>query len=65
MTMDSSCDREYNVRISYLEIYNEQVKDLLVEKSPALMLVEDPVRGVFVPDLKEVTVTMAEEVKMR
>ena len=41
------------MKISYLEIYNEQVRDLLVERSPTLMIVEDPARGVFVPDLAE------------
>ena len=42
--------------MSYLEIYNEQVRDLLVEKPQHLMIVEDQANGVFVPDLKEVEV---------
>jgi hypothetical protein len=36
-----------------LEIYNEQVKDLLSEKNASLMIVEDPSKGVIVPDLNE------------
>jgi hypothetical protein len=58
-TEDAS--REFEVKISYLEIYNEQVRDLLVEKPCHLMIVEDPAKGVFVPDLKEKSVSEAEE----
>ena len=47
--------------ISYLEIYNEQVRDLLVQKKSHLMIVEDPMRGVFVPDLKEILVKSADD----
>ena len=45
-----------DIKVSYLEIYNEQVRDLLVEKPQHLMIVEDQAKGVFVPDLKEVEV---------
>lgn len=51
------------MKISYLEIYNEQVKDLLVDKSANLMIVEDPVKGVIVPDLKEYQVSKPEELQ--
>jgi kinesin family protein 18/19 len=48
---------EHEVKMSYLEIYNEQVKDLLCEDSTgagsSLMIVEDPIRGVVVPGLTE------------
>ena len=47
---------DVGLRVSYLEIYNEQVRDLLVERSSPLMIVEDPVRGIFVPDLAELVV---------
>ena len=42
---------KYDLKVSYLEIYNEQVRDLLTDKSGNLMIVEDPVKGVIVPDL--------------
>lgn len=51
--------------VSYLEIYNEQVRDLLTSKassrSQGLMLVEDPVRGVIASDLTEQQVTSLDE----
>lgn len=49
------------MKISYLEIYNEQVRDLLSDKSTSLMIVEDPVKGVIVPDLNEFKVNSSEE----
>ncbi len=51
----------FQIKISYLEIYNEQVIDLLVERSPALMIVEDAQKGVLVPDLTELTVNNSSE----
>lgn len=47
--------------MSYLEIYNEQVKDLLSDKPSNLMIVEDPSKGVIVPDLNEFKVISPEE----
>ena len=46
----------FTVKISYLEIYNEQVFDLLSNTNDVLMVVEDPSKGVLVPDLSEVIV---------
>lgn len=51
---------EISVKISYLEIYNEQVRDLLQAKPAHLMIVDDPEKGVWVPDLKEISVEQAE-----
>ena len=51
--------------MSYLEIYNEQVKDLLLPSSTDtksnLMIVEDPVKGIIVPDLTEFHVSKPDE----
>lgn len=41
----------YDVAISYMEVYNEQVKDLLAPSSQCLPLREDPQRGVIVQGL--------------
>lgn len=35
-------EREYMIRVSALEIYNEVVRDLLVADSVALRLLDDP-----------------------
>ena len=40
--------------MSYMEIYNEQVFDLLRHTSENLMILDDPVLGVVVNDLEEV-----------
>jgi kinesin family protein 3/17 len=50
---------EFLVRVSYLEIYNEEIRDLLNAKSDdghKMELHEDPDRGVYVKDLTMVTV---------
>jgi hypothetical protein len=54
-------DYAFNVKISYLEIYNEQVIDLLTDQSQPLLIIEDQIKGVIVPDLKEYVVTSSKE----
>lgn len=55
--------KSFTVKISYLEIYNEQVIDLLTmnEKPSPLMIVEDSLKGVVVPDLSEFIVNNSRE----
>jgi hypothetical protein len=53
MIMNNMPSTKFHIRMSYLEIYNEQVRDLLTDKSPPLMIVEDPIKGVIVPDIQE------------
>ena len=57
------CKETTKIKISYLEIYNEQIKDLLVSRNSqvGLALLEDPVLGVIVPDLSEHEVSNSEE----
>lgn len=43
---DFKIDRNYNIRVSFLEIYNEQIRDLIMVSSDVLDLREDPVKGV-------------------
>ena len=47
-------DRIFLVRASFLEIYNEEVRDLLSDNSPTLQIREDPRRGVFVQSREEI-----------
>ena len=52
-------DRIFLIRVSFIEIYNEEVRDLLVSGSTherVLQIREDPRRGVFV-DANEIIVT--------
>ncbi|RKP07958.1 kinesin motor domain-containing protein, partial [Thamnocephalis sphaerospora] len=53
----SSSSREYLLRVAYLEIYNEQIKDLLAPETLPLRIHEDTKRGVYVSPLKEEIVT--------
>jgi centromeric protein E len=49
----NTTDRTFTVRASFLEIYNEEVRDLLGD-SRTLQIREDPRRGVFVQAKEEV-----------
>eukprot|EP00871_Galdieria_phlegrea_P003520 jgi/Galph1/4169/GphlegSOOS_G2797.1 len=55
---------EYTVRVSYLELYNEQLTDLLgIEGNDVEMRIyEDPQKGTFVAGLEEVPVCSEEEI---
>lgn len=52
-------NREFLLRVSYLEIYNEKIHDLLSQSTPGVVedqdikLREDPKRGVYATPLKE------------
>jgi kinesin family protein 18/19 len=39
-------DRDYTIRVSFLEIYNENIKDLIMVSNDVLDLREDPIKGV-------------------
>ena len=62
--INNEIDKMFTIKISYLEIYNEQVLDLLTTKptSEGIMIVEDPTKGVLVPDLSEIIVTNSNQV---
>lgn len=50
------------VTLSYLEIYNELIKDLLLPSSVDLKLHEDPVRGMVVQGITEYGADSANEI---
>lgn len=54
--------KEYIVRVSYLEIYNETIKDLLTVEDKSLDLREDPVKGPTVAGITEVVATQTYEI---
>ncbi|KAI8052663.1 P-loop containing nucleoside triphosphate hydrolase protein [Thamnidium elegans] len=58
---EDTSGREYLLRVSYMEIYNEKIKDLLNTKNTDPEIVEDK-KGVYVRNLKEVIVKTAQEV---
>ncbi|KXS19741.1 kinesin-domain-containing protein [Gonapodya prolifera JEL478] len=53
----ASENQEFLLRVSYMEIYNEQIKDLLNPETVDLKILEDRRRGVYVSPLKEEIVT--------
>jgi kinesin family protein 18/19 len=69
-------DRDYEIRISFLEIYNENIRDLTEftqgngkiehasQQNPDtyLDLREDPMKGVVVAGLNEIKVKSAQEI---
>jgi kinesin family protein 18/19 len=48
--------------LSYLEIYNEMIRDLINVSNEVLDVREDPVKGVVVQGLSEILVTSPDEV---
>lgn len=58
----SAGKREFLLRVSYMEIYNESVRDLLSPETRDLRIHEDKKRGVYVSPLKEEIVTTPKQV---
>ncbi|KAJ3123078.1 hypothetical protein HK098_002227 [Nowakowskiella sp. JEL0407] len=57
-----SPEREFLLRVSYLEIYNENIRDLLAPEKDNLKVNEDITRGIFVKNLTEEIVSSPQEV---
>ncbi|CAI9099661.1 OLC1v1036517C1 [Oldenlandia corymbosa var. corymbosa] len=60
--IDEECDREFLLRMSYLEIYNEEINDLLAPEHRRLQIHESIERGIFVAGLREEIVASPEQV---
>ena len=58
-----SSTQDFKVSIGFLEIYNENIKDLLNSQKIGLDIREDPQKGVYVAGLRENIVTNVEEVE--
>ena len=56
---------DYEIKMSYIEIYNENVIDLLNNENDniSLMIIEDPSKGVYVPNLNEFKINNTNELK--
>ncbi|WKA09796.1 hypothetical protein VitviT2T_027416 [Vitis vinifera] len=57
-----TADREFLIRVSYMEIYNEEINDLLAVENQKLQIHESLENGVFVAGLREEIVNGAEQV---
>lgn len=58
----SSTSMEFSVRVSYMEIYMERIRDLLVPQNDNLPIHEEKIRGVYVKGLQEEYVASVPEV---
>lgn len=54
--------KDFVVKVSYLEIYNENIKDLLTVEDKNLELREDPLRGVVITGITEVMTSTVSEI---
>ena len=60
----SDADKDYEIKVSYVEIYNEFIRDLLVpkQKDTFLDLREDPLKGISISGLTEYIVKDTKEI---
>ncbi|CAA2974341.1 kinesin NACK2 [Olea europaea subsp. europaea] len=61
--IDKHCEREFVLKFSAMEIYNESVSDLLSTDSTPLRLLDDPERGTMIEKLSEVTLRDSDHVR--
>lgn len=57
-----TAERDYKIKISYVEVYNENIKDLLTDRSDYLELREDNVKGICVAGVTEIMTTNVDEI---
>ena len=55
-------DKEFTIKISYLEVYNETLRDLLSGEDNVLDIREETGRGIVVSGVTEVIATTSHEV---
>jgi kinesin family protein 18/19 len=59
----NSNERDYKLKISYIEVYNEIIRDLLSGSSMALEMREDAMKGVQVAGVLEIMTTNPTEIQ--
>ena len=55
-------NRDYIIKLWYIEIYNEKIKDLLVNNNDNLELREDPNRGIIINNVTELITNSSEDI---
>ncbi|KAI8477274.1 MAG: P-loop containing nucleoside triphosphate hydrolase protein [Monoraphidium minutum] len=61
--IEHTTDREFLLRVSYMELYNEEVNDLLAPENMRLPIHESKEAGVYVAGLREDIVTSPEQAR--
>lgn len=59
----NSAERDYKLKISYIEVYNEIIRDLLSGSNAALEMREDAMKGVQVAGVLEIMTTSPIEIQ--
>jgi kinesin family protein 3/17 len=63
MTAKADKSKDYLIMCSYIELYNEELRDLLhLNDKVKLELRESPEKGIFIKELKKVPVTSSAEI---
>ena len=57
-----SSERDYKIKLWYLEIYNENIKDLLSQNDETCDLREDPQKGTIVSNITELNVSSSKDI---
>ena len=57
-----SSDRDYKIKLWYLEIYNENIKDLLNPNDENCDLREDPQKGTIISNISELNVSTSNDI---
>jgi len=60
--IENTTDRDFLIQVSYMEIYNEIINDLLNPEGINLSVREDPKKGIHVANLKKSTVMSIEQI---
>ena len=53
---------DYVIKVSFIEVYNENIKDLLSKNDKSLEIWEDPIRGSVVVGVKEIEASTTEKI---
>ena len=53
---------DYVIKVSFIEVYNENIKDLLSKSEKSLDIWEDPIRGSIIVGVKEIPVSSTDEI---
>lgn len=59
----NSAERDYKLKITYIEVYNEIIRDLLSGSNAALEMREDAMKGVQVAGVLEIMTTSPIEIQ--